>query len=255
MRHRVRGRKLGRNASHRKAMFRNMAASLIRSLREAEDPDLPNTPLVGGRVVTTLAKAKEIRPFVEKLVTLAKKAKLHERNAEQYATTAERGTDAWQQWRDGEEWQKWNQARAPYVAMRRRAFSKLRDEEAVDILFDELAERFEDRPGGYTRVIRLATRRLGDAGQQAFIEFVGEDDRRTRTGRRRVAPTVVADKPAPVDDEEPEEKATEETDPQEVTESEPVPGGDEDDAAVPDQDPAQTLQDGDRRADETSAEK
>ena len=65
--------------------------------------------------------------------------------------------------------------------MRRRAFSVLRDDEAVSILFDELAERFEDRPGGYTRVIRLATPRLGDAGQRALIEFVGENDRVRRS--------------------------------------------------------------------------
>ena len=72
MRHRVRGRKLGRNASHRKAMFRNMAVSLIKTVRvDEEDPDRPR---VAGRIVTTVPKAKELRPFIEKLITLAKKA-------------------------------------------------------------------------------------------------------------------------------------------------------------------------------------
>ncbi len=74
------------------------------------------------------------------------------------------------------------------------AFSILRDREAVSVLFDELAERFADRPGGYTRVVRLAQVRLGDAGRKAIIEFTGERDR-VKGGRRRAAP-VVADKRA-----------------------------------------------------------
>ena len=76
MRHRLRGRKLGRNASHRKAMFRNMAASLIKTVRVDEDD--PLRPRVAGRIVTTVPKAKELRPFVEKLITLGKKAVAHE---------------------------------------------------------------------------------------------------------------------------------------------------------------------------------
>ncbi len=175
MRHRVKGRKLGRNQSHRKAMFKNMAASLIRTLDQSEE--LENAPAVAGRIVTTVPKAKELRPRIEKLITLAKRAAQHEENAAQFATDAERGTDAWKQWRGSEQWQKWTQAMAPAVNLRRKAFSVLRDSEAVDILFDELAPRFADRNGGYTRIVRLATVRLGDAGQQALIEFVGENDR------------------------------------------------------------------------------
>jgi large subunit ribosomal protein L17 len=185
MRHKMRGRKLGRNGSHRKAMFRNMACSLIRSLRVDEDD--ANKPRVAGRIVTTVAKAKELRPFVEKLVTLAKKSAPHREAAEKYATSAERGTDEWRNWRSSDEWNRWNQAIAPAVAYRRRAFAILRDREAVDILFDELADRFADRPGGYTRVVRLAAVRLGDAGPQALIEFVGERD---RTKQKRRAPLV-----------------------------------------------------------------
>lgn len=186
MRHRVRGRKLGRNASHRKAMFRNMATSLICSLRSDEDD--PKRPKVAGRIVTTVAKAKELRPIIEKLITLAIKAADHQAKADQFATKAERGTDAWKTWRKSEEWQKWNQAVAPSVAMRRRAFAALRDHTAVNILFSDLAQRFADRPGGYTRIVRLPTRRLGDAGEQALIEFVGERDR--VRARKRRAPVV-----------------------------------------------------------------
>lgn len=186
MRHRMKGRKLGRDASHRKAMLRNMACSLIRSVRIDEDD--PGRPKTAGRVVTTLAKAKELRPFVEKLITLAKKALPHHERAEEYATSAERGSSEYQDWRRSEDWQQWNQSIAPALALRRRAFAALRDNEAVDILFDELAERFAERPGGYTRVIRIAQRRLGDAGPQAFIEFVGERDR--LKPERRMAPAV-----------------------------------------------------------------
>ena len=117
MRHRVAGRKLGRTTSHRIAMTRNMAVSLI----EHE------------RIITTEAKAKNLRPFVEKLVTLAKEPTLHNR---------------------------------------RRAFARLRSNDAVSKLFDVLGPRFQARPGGYTRVLKLAKPRLGDAGPRAMIEFV-----------------------------------------------------------------------------------
>lgn len=190
MRHRVKGRKLGRNASHRHAMFRNMASSLIRTVRI--DDDDPDRPSVAGRIVTTVPKAKELRPYVERLVTMARKAATHQEAADEFATSAERNSAEWKQWRTSEQWQRWNQAIAPAVALRRRAFALLRDKEALDILFDELAERFRDRPGGYTRVVRLAQRRLGDAGEQALIEFVGERD---RVRKKREAPVVV-DAPA-----------------------------------------------------------
>jgi large subunit ribosomal protein L17 len=191
MRHRKAGRKLGRNASHRKALFRNMASHLIRTVRIDEDDE--QKPKVPGRIVTTLAKAKELRPYVEKLITMAVRASEHEKSAEEFCTNAERNSADWKKWRESDQWNRWNQAIAPAVALRRRAFAVLRDKRAVEILFLELAERFADRPGGYTRVVRLAEVRLGDAGRKAIIEFTGERDR-AKTGRRRAAPVVAGEK-------------------------------------------------------------
>lgn len=209
----MRGRKLGRTASHRKAMFRNMACSLIRSVRVDEDD--PQKPKVPGRIVTTVPKAKELRPFVEKLITLARRAKQHEEQAEEFASTADRNSAEWESWRQSSQWNEWNQAIAPALALRRRAFAMLRDNEAVDILFDELAERFEDRDGGYTRVVRLPAYRLGDAGREALIEFVGERDR-VRAKRRapvvtdeQEEPTTEADESTVLDETEADEEAKE----------------------------------------------
>lgn len=117
MRHQVAGNKLGRTSSHRDAMMRNMAVSLV--LHE--------------RVITTPAKAKVVKPFIEKLVTLAKKADM---------------------------------------LRRRRVFSSLRDKEATKKMFDVLGPRFASRPGGYCRILHLAKNRLGDNGQQVILEFV-----------------------------------------------------------------------------------
>lgn len=186
MRHLVRGRKLGRNASHRKAMFRNMAVSLIRSFGPNQEGE--GAPKVRGRIVTTVPKAKELRPFIERLVTMGRKARRIELAAAEYKTTAERGTEEWKAWQKSEQGRKWVQATAPALALRRRAFSELRDAAAVDLLFGSLAEKFEDRDGGYTRIVRLAKVRLGDAAPTALIEFVGENDR--VKSRKRAAPAV-----------------------------------------------------------------
>jgi large subunit ribosomal protein L17 len=188
MRHLVAGRKLGRNASHRKAMFRNMAVSLIKTVR-IQEGEL-GQPKVAGRIVTTVPKAKELRPMIEKLITLARKARKITLDAAQYQTDAERGSDAWKAWRDSEKGKNWVKATSPALTMRRRAFADLRDESAVEILFEDLAARFQDRTGGYTRVVRLARVRLGDAGEQALIEFVGTNDR--VKSRKRKAPVVEA---------------------------------------------------------------
>lgn len=188
MRHLVAGRKLGRNASHRKAMFRNMAVSLIKTVRILEGE--PGQPKVAGRIVTTVPKAKELRPMIEKLVTLARKARKISQDAVQFQTDAERGSDAWKAWRESDKGKNWVIATAPALTMRRRAFADLRDDSAVEILFDDLAARFQDRTGGYTRVVRLARVRLGDAGEQALIEFVGTNDR--VKSRKRKAPVVEA---------------------------------------------------------------
>ncbi len=189
MRHRNKGRKLGRNASHRKAMFRNMAVSLIISTRVDEAAE--NAPKVPGRIITTVPKAKEIRPQVEKLITLAKKSLKHREAAKEFATTAEKNSATWETWRKSDQWQKWSAAIAPAITLRRRAFAQLRDKAAVQILFDELAFRFRTREGGYTRIVRLATPRLGDNGARAILEFVGENDRVKR--KKRTAPIVEAE--------------------------------------------------------------
>ncbi|QDU85769.1 50S ribosomal protein L17 [Planctomycetes bacterium Pla163] len=117
MRHKVAGKKLGRTTSHRIAMTRNMASSLI----EHE------------RIITTVQKAKNLRPFVEKLITLAKDPSLHHR---------------------------------------RQVFARLRNEDATAKLMEVLGPRFKERPGGYTRILKLAKPRLGDNGQRAIIELV-----------------------------------------------------------------------------------
>jgi len=202
----MRGRKLGRNASHRKAMFRNMAVSLIKTVRIDEEAE--NAPKVSGRITTTVQKAKELRPFIEKLITVAKKAQPHIENAAQYATSSEKNSSEWKTWRESEQWNQWNQALAPALSYRRRAFAELRDNEAVDILFNELAERFAERNGGYTRIVRLATVRLGDAGTQAIIEFVGERDRVKPTRRSETLGSAATEE-APTDEEAPAEETAE----------------------------------------------
>jgi len=182
MRHRKRGRTLGRSSSHRKAMLQNMVASLLLTERETDEFD-PNAPKVRGRIVTTLHKAKEVRPLVERCITIARKSMGARAAAAPFATTAKRGSDAWKAWRTSDQWKKWNAAIAPDVAARRRVFQILRDKAAVSILFSTVAPRFADRPGGYTRILRLATPRLGDAGPRAILEFVGVHDRSRRPAR------------------------------------------------------------------------
>lgn len=194
MRHRVAGRTLNRNASHRKAMFRNMAASLIKTLRNVEGAE--NNPEVPGRITTTIPKAKELRPFVEKLITLAKKGAATAHNADQYGTNAAKNTAEWKAWRESDRWSKWAQAIAPSVEARRRAFAKLRDKDAVEILFSDLVERFADREGGYTRIVKLAKFRIGDATRHCFIEFVGTNDRVKRVRHKKSESLQVA-APAP----------------------------------------------------------
>lgn len=119
MRHKVGGRKLQRTSAHRIALFRNMSASLIKH----------------EQITTTVAKAKELRPYVEKLITLAKRGGL---------------------------------------ANRRLAHSRLLDDAQLVKLFDVLAERYKDRNGGYTRIIKAGIR-ASDAAPIAIIEFVDRD--------------------------------------------------------------------------------
>lgn len=175
MRHRRKGRVLGRSPKHQRALLRSLASALFLTERDAEFDE--NTPKVKGRIITTVSKAKEVRPLVEKCVTIARRSLASQEAAAEHGTQAERGTEAWKSWRSSDDWRAWNQAIAPAVTARRRCVQLLGDKQAVRILFDEIAPRFADRPGGYTRIIRLAKPRLGDAGVRAILEFVGVRDR------------------------------------------------------------------------------
>lgn len=175
MRHRRRGRILGRSPSHRRAMLKNLASSLLLTERDAEFDD--NAPELKGRIVTTMAKAKEVRPLIERCITIARNTLEDQRNADALAPDVDRNSEEWKQWRTSDRWKEWNQAIAPVLSARRRTIQLLGNKEAVSILFDDIAPRFEDRPGGYTRIMRLAKPRLGDAGIQVILEFVGERDR------------------------------------------------------------------------------
>jgi len=196
MRHRRRGRKLGRNPSHQRALLRNLATALILTERDATDEK--NKPKVKGRIITTLEKAKEVRPLVERCVTVARRALVHQRAADDLATTADRQTEKWRAWRTSEQWYEWNRAIAPVVAARRQALRLLGNKQAVRILFDDLAPRYEDRNGGYTRILHLATPRLGDAARRAILEFVGTHDRQRRKAPRpTIEPEAAAPAPEP----------------------------------------------------------
>jgi large subunit ribosomal protein L17 len=175
MRHRRKGRKLGRNPNHQRALLRNLASALLLTERDAEGED--NAPKIKGRIITTIQKAKEVRPLIERCITIARKALPSQEEAEKFASSAERHSDDWRAWRESDRWQEWSQAIAPVVNARRRALRLLGNKQAVKILFEDVAPRFADRDGGYTRVLRLPKPRLGDAGTRAILEFVGKNDR------------------------------------------------------------------------------
>ena len=156
-------------------MFKNMASALFLTERDAEFD--ANKPKVKGRIITTIEKAKEVRSLVEKCITLARKMVPLKAEADKLNSPAERGSDAWKNWRKGEGWQKWAKAMSPVLAGRRRLLQMLGDKQAVKLCVEELGPRFLDRKGGYTRVLRLAKPRLGDAGTRAILEFVGKNDR------------------------------------------------------------------------------
>lgn len=186
MRHRRKGRVLGRSPSHQRALLRNLASALMLTERQA-DADDPAAPKVAGRIVTTVAKAKEVRPLVERCITIARRGLAAEAKAREFAAPAERDTAEWKRWRESEAWQNWAKAMAPAVRARRRVVRLLGDKQAARIVFERVAPRYADRPGGYTRILRLATPRLGDAGPRAMLEFVGADGRAAGAGQRPVA--------------------------------------------------------------------
>jgi len=154
MRHRVAGRKLGRTSEHRLAMLRNMSTALF----ERE------------RIRTTLAKAKELRPFAEKLLTMSKRETLH---------------------------------------ARRLVLRHIKDPKIVTKLFDSLSARYAQRPGGYTRIIKLGPRR-GDHAEMAIVELVGAEDAATaettedkgkKAAKKKTGPKKATRKAAPEKDE------------------------------------------------------
>ena len=119
MRHHRKGKKLGRDSAHRKALYSNLAGALIEH----------------GRIKTTVAKAKAVKPFAEQMITLGKRGDLH---------------------------------------ARRLALAELRSQDVVHQLFAEVAPRFADRPGGYTRIVKLGPRN-GDAAEMVYLELVDYD--------------------------------------------------------------------------------
>jgi large subunit ribosomal protein L17 len=184
MRHRRQGRTLGRSPSHRKAMFRNMASNLFLTERDAEFED--NAPKVKGRIITTLPKAKESRPLIERCITIAKKSLVHKAAADEIdpspvndpvAFKRHRRSQEWKDWRKTEKGKEWAVKITPYITAKRRVFALLRNKQAVDVLFSTIAGRYVDRPGGYTRILKLAKPRLGDAGARAILELVGVPER------------------------------------------------------------------------------
>ncbi len=178
MRHLRRGRRLNRTSPHRKSLFANLISALLLTEREVVEGVDPNAPKTPGRIITTIEKAKEIRPLLERCITIAKKGLEAEAKAQEFAAPSEdRKSDAWKSWRKSDQWKKWADARSPGVTARRRVLAVVRNKEAVAILFNTVAPRFADRNGGYTRILRLAKPRLGDNGTRALLEFVGKNDR------------------------------------------------------------------------------
>lgn len=184
MRHRRRGRKLGRNPNHQRALLRSLASALFLTERDAELDE--NKPKVKGRIITTIEKAKEVRPLVERCISIACRALPSQEAADDLEPNAERNSEQWRAWRTSDRWQQWSRTIAPVVAARRRALRLLGDKQAVRILFEDVAPRFVDRNGGYTRVLRLAKPRLGDAGTRAILELVGRNDRVRKKAARPV---------------------------------------------------------------------
>lgn len=168
MRHRKAGRILGRNSSHRLALFRNLSRALI----------------THESIQTTVPKAKELRPFIEKLITLAKKAALvddgspegkvkalHYRRQAMAALGPTHGTGIYNKKNEAE--------------------TERTTDTVLKKLFNVIGPRFKERPGGYTRILKLHKRRLGDAGEVAVIELLKDGETKARTSEPAAAPAPV----------------------------------------------------------------
>ena len=213
MRHRKRGRRLGRSSSHRKAMYRNMASSLFLTYRGEEVAEVYGyeRKQPAGRIVTTLEKAKEVRSLVEKCITIARKAKPHREASEAIVAPSRFGKseDSFSKKREPELWAQWSDARAPYVTAQRRCFQLLGSREAVALLFDVVVDEIGERTHGYTRIVRLATPRLGDAGTRAILEIVQDDKVRESYSSAEAPALEVEDDEAAVEDAEATENVAE----------------------------------------------
>jgi len=167
MRHQRTGKKLGRDAAHRKALYANLAGALIEH----------------GRIRTTVTKAKAVRPLAEQMITLGRRGDLH---------------------------------------ARRQATAVLRSRDVVHKLFAEVAPRFKDRPGGYSRIVRIGPR-AGDAAEMAYLELVDEEYVAAQREERATAAPAPEEHEVIVDDDE--DEATE-----------PVAEADEDEEPEADED-------------------
>src|SRR5262249_7041426 len=121
MRHRKRSRVLGRSPSHRKALLKNLASALfLTELDKDEFLDEKQAPKVKGRIIPTVQKAKEVRPLVERCISIACQAQGALDEAKKFGTDAERNSEQWKKWRKSKQWQQWAAAMAPVVKTRRR---------------------------------------------------------------------------------------------------------------------------------------
>ena len=193
MRHRKAGFKLGRTTAHRQAMLRNMAASLFEH----------------GQITTTVTKAKALQPFVEKIITKAKRGDLHSRRLVISMLGQDRRAFAWAHIPKGatDEQRESIEEQREFVEgffdipdsdeIERNRYGEIRKApRIVKHIFDNVAPRFEDRAGGYTRIVKLGRHRLGDAAPLCVIQFVGNEEgpeiggqpsSRRRTADRRTA--------------------------------------------------------------------
>ncbi|MEM8835142.1 MAG: 50S ribosomal protein L17 [Planctomycetota bacterium] len=173
MRHRKAGYKLGRTTAHRTAMLRNLAAGLFEH----------------GQVVTTVQKAKAVQPMVEKIVTLAKRGDLHARRQVIAKLGGDRRAFAWLYTARNASDEERDRVRN--MSDRATQFFDIPDSDEVERnrygelrkapmlvkhIFDNVGPRFADRDGGYTRIVRLGKRRIGDAAEYALIQFVGAEE-------------------------------------------------------------------------------